>query len=372
MTSTQEYKFEDSVWPMRGALDWIAYRNPPIIGDPVAPRASARYGPGRPKHCDDPERALLEQLRKGQLTAYKGDKPLPPEFWFDKDWLFVRRASGLFFWRNALLAVWPPILEIDKSLEALPGWENVEPKIMTSQGMNEHLLLWDAAFAASRESGQTPEWHWLRLIYAFLQGDLTDSGLVHFYPTHDAFAPRAYQHYSADDFRAAIELRAGLATLTIEALMNWGWKEFSELPEFSHDEPWRSKEYFVERDPDGRFGLAILRAELDHWLKNLKALNAATPVTPATTLATADRLRTSPVKERRRGPVPGTVDRYGEDDRKLFGELERIKSIERISIAAAAKKLADAYKIAGPATAESRATRLAKRYRQEKGSQNSL
>jgi hypothetical protein len=371
MASTQEYKFEDSVWPMRGALDWIVYREPAIIGDPVAPRASARYGSGRPKHCDDPERVLLEKLRQSQLTAYKGDRPVPPEFWFDKDWLFMRRATGLRFWRNALLAIWPPI-QVDKALEALPGWENVEPRIMASQEVDEYLLLWDAAFAASRESGQTPEWHWLRLISAFLYGDLTNSGLVHFYPTHDVFAPRAYQHYSADYFRAAIELRAGLANLTIEALRNWGWKEFSEMPEFSPKEPWRSKEYFLERDPEGRFGLAIKALDLEQWrAKRQTAVNETTsraqPSTPP-----PDAVMTHTPKKHRRGPLPGTVNRYGQDDRKLFPELERIKDSEKVSDSAACRRLAEAGRIAGPGNPESRATRLRKLYRREKMIQNSV
>jgi hypothetical protein len=190
---------------------------------------------------------------------------------------------------------------------------------------------------------------------------------VHFYRNHDASAPRGYQRYSPDDFRAAIEVRIGLAELTIETLRNWSWKDYKKLPEFSRKEPWLSKEYFVERDPDGRFGLAIVIAELNHWLAKLKGVDGAAAVTPLTTLAPAADAAVAPsVKRRRRGPVPGIVDRYGKADRILFGELETIMRVENISASAAAKKLAEAGKIAGNGTPQSCATRLVKRYQREK------
>jgi hypothetical protein len=66
---------------------------------------------------------------------------------------------------------------------------------------------------------------------------------------------------------------------------------------------------------------------------------------------------------RRKGPAPGTVDRFGASDRKLYPELEQLK--EKLgSITAAARQLAKEGKVAhaGNTTTESLARRLAGRY----------
>jgi hypothetical protein len=77
-----------------------------------------------------------------------------------------------------------------------------------------------------------------------------------------------------------------------------------------------------------------------------------------------------PAEKRRRGPKPGTVDRYGEADGGLFGDIEEIMKKENNSVEAAAKMLADANRIVGTGSPDSRATRLAKRYRQDRGRKN--
>jgi hypothetical protein len=70
---------------------------------------------------------------------------------------------------------------------------------------------------------------------------------------------------------------------------------------------------------------------------------------------------------RRKGPAPGTVDRYRDVDRKLYPELERIMREEHKSLTAAARQLAEAGQVAGTGTStkESRARRLAKRYQDD-------
>jgi hypothetical protein len=65
---------------------------------------------------------------------------------------------------------------------------------------------------------------------------------------------------------------------------------------------------------------------------------------------------------RRKGPEPGTLDRFGELDRSLYHDLRRLMCEERISVTAAARRLAEEDKVAGIGTPESRARRLAKRY----------
>lgn len=73
---------------------------------------------------------------------------------------------------------------------------------------------------------------------------------------------------------------------------------------------------------------------------------------------------------RRRGPKPGTVDRYGDSDRALYPELEQLIRDEHLSRTAAAMKLAAADRIGGAGSEENRARRLARRFAGERGTQN--
>jgi hypothetical protein len=68
---------------------------------------------------------------------------------------------------------------------------------------------------------------------------------------------------------------------------------------------------------------------------------------------------------RRKGPKPGTVDRYKAADRSLYPELKRLMSEQCLTVTAAARQLADDYKVAGIGAPESRARRLARRYTAE-------
>ena len=65
------------------------------------------------------------------------------------------------------------------------------------------------------------------------------------------------------------------------------------------------------------------------------------------------------------GPSPGTIDRFGDTDRALFPEIERIMSEGHKTVHAAALELALAGKIQGVGTPESRAKRLAALFRKE-------
>jgi hypothetical protein len=70
--------------------------------------------------------------------------------------------------------------------------------------------------------------------------------------------------------------------------------------------------------------------------------------------------------DRRRGPKPGTVNRYGASDRALFPEVERIMQEDRVTAFAAALKLAEGSiggkRVEGFGTPKSRAKRLAGSY----------
>ena len=102
---------------------------------------------------------------------------------------------------------------------------------------------------------------------------------------------------------------------------------------------------------------------------NLPASTTATDITAgpaaADAVATATALPPSVQPPRRRGPTPGTVDRYGQSDRALYDDMRRLMSEEQISATAAARQLAEKGKIKGGGTPESLARRLAGRYRAE-------
>ena len=92
------------------------------------------------------------------------------------------------------------------------------------------------------------------------------------------------------------------------------------------------------------------------WVDRLGASKEDPPdvrlVTPAVPTA----------RKPRRGPEPGSVDRFGDLDQALFPELERIMSELRMSVHGAARKLALEEKVDGVGSQASRAKRLASRY----------
>ncbi len=67
--------------------------------------------------------------------------------------------------------------------------------------------------------------------------------------------------------------------------------------------------------------------------------------------------------KRRKGPQPGSVDRFGQSDEALFPEIDRITRESRKSVHAATLELALKGRIEGTGTDASRAKRLANRYR---------
>ena len=69
----------------------------------------------------------------------------------------------------------------------------------------------------------------------------------------------------------------------------------------------------------------------------------------------------------KRGPKPGEIDRFGAQDRALYPELESLRQNKHLSVSAAALCLAEQSKVAGlgSSSVESRAIRLAGRYRRD-------
>jgi hypothetical protein len=91
--------------------------------------------------------------------------------------------------------------------------------------------------------------------------------------------------------------------------------------------------------------------------KSVELTNVAPRRAPITPAAAVVGTWTAP--RPRKGPAPGTVDRFGESDRALFPEIERIMREGHETVHAAALELASAGKIQGGGTPESRAKRLA-------------
>jgi hypothetical protein len=135
------------------------------------------------------------------------------------------------------------------------------------------------------------------------------------------------------------------------------------LPEFwqSSDRGYRSlQKLILERneDPSGRYWYALDRAALMAFLD-------AEGRDEAQAIVNLESIEGTPIDDAqrgRRGPKPGTVDRYGEADRALFPELAEIIRANNLSPTAAAVRLAECGKVLGAGTPLSRAKRLVKRY----------
>jgi hypothetical protein len=85
--------------------------------------------------------------------------------------------------------------------------------------------------------------------------------------------------------------------------------------------------------------------------KSVELTNVAPRRAPITPAAAVVGTWTAP--RPRKGPAPGTVDRFGESDRALFPEIERIMREGHETVHAAALELASARKIQGGGTPES-------------------
>jgi hypothetical protein len=89
------------------------------------------------------------------------------------------------------------------------------------------------------------------------------------------------------------------------------------------------------------------------------------PVETSQFHARPERLR-RPKKPKSRGPKPGIIRRYAEDDRKLFPAMEQRMREEKLSYREAAARLADEGKVDGRGTKNSSARRLADLYKLER------
>ena len=245
-----------------------------------------------------------------------------------------------------------PIGVYAREAEGDQAWRH-HGDVMGPDEVDKYTLLWDAAREMSRNNGRDIEWNWLRLIDAFWRGDLARAGLVHFYRGSEP--GREFVTHNRD---ALAGLLLGWRTLEdgtrepahpIDTIRHWSVADYRGQPAPLGD--------YFERDHEGRLGLAVLTQELDRWRHG--ETGTAKPVA-----ARSDDKRDGSAS-RRRGPEPGTVDRYGAKDRALFPELEALLA-DGLSVTAAALRLAEEGKIAGVGASGSKAKRLADRYRRER------
>jgi hypothetical protein len=96
--------------------------------------------------------------------------------------------------------------------------------------------------------------------------------------------------------------------------------------------------------------ISVRTTDIENWIRTVGAVEP-----PADA-----ELRRKP------GPAPGTLNRYAEPDRALYRELERIMRDEKVSVSAAATRLATEGKVNGIGSTASRGKRLAERYRRDR------
>jgi hypothetical protein len=157
------------------------------------------------------------------------------------------------------------------------------------------------------------------------------------------------------------------------------WGRARDVVEPISQTEWNDLIFFMLEEPPGPitalFSKSMHRlAWLDLTLcrpdiiRELSVANQPRPMTIVEPKGAVDDAHRVPVEvtvsKSRRGPKPGTLDRFGQGDRALFPEVERLVG-QGLSITAATVKLAAEGKVAGSGIPESRAKRLADRYRRE-------
>jgi hypothetical protein len=115
------------------------------------------------------------------------------------------------------------------------------------------------------------------------------------------------------------------------------------------------------------------RREVNHWLEN-RGFDCVRGLTKGFDRSAFDKALEAEfgaaAKRRRegaaKGPLPGKIDRFGEADRALFPEIERLMKSRHCSTTEAVRILAGEHKLAGRGSLDSSIRRLSNRFRKEK------
>src|SRR5262249_12812705 len=120
---------------------------------------------------------VRKALKKGRLTAWHDDTPLPPEFWKHDATIIVDLVIGPFppeLWCENESEVRQLDLTSGGYLvsrtEVLNIWP--EPGADPEREHDKLTLLWDFADEMSAANRKQSGWNWLRIMDAFWRGDL--------------------------------------------------------------------------------------------------------------------------------------------------------------------------------------------------------
>lgn len=235
------------------------------------------------------------------------------------------------------------MLENEQPDKAFPVTEHVK-----------YVLLWELAEEA-KERNESAEACWQAIMNAFWDGLLP--ALFVFATRKDAAPGRDLMPLPSRDVLAAHLLgrvnringeSAGAVELSIwiAELHGWTFRDYRQQPE-----PIRT--YVARNAP---FGLAVKRSDADKWRAKRPKKEQNNALAPQAPEGREKRRR------RRPGPEPGKLRRFDKSDANLFPELEQIMADQHKSVSAAARVLAEADRIKGIGTRESRAKRLAALY----------
>jgi hypothetical protein len=129
----------------------------------------------------------------------------------------------------------------------------------------KYIMLWDAAAVMSEKNREAVKRNWLRIMDAFWSGRLSPDGLVQFYR-----AKNGEVEFIVQDRELLAGLLLGWRTVgdrtreparPIENLRHWTVADYVQQPAPFGD--------YFRRDPEGRFGLAVLNCEFDRWRQRL-------------------------------------------------------------------------------------------------------
>jgi hypothetical protein len=354
-------RFKHPVWDMRDVFGWVLDRDSAKFGrirtedDWRAAVWAANFYTTMPRHEYDAQagQTLLHALQRGELVGFNGTNPVGSDFWIDKTPQQLRGFARFLFRREDVLSPWP---DLRAQISRAP------PPITPLRGGVAAAVI-DSMPSESR----APNW-------------------------------QKWKHVPEVKLYEAVALSLNIAPEKIRPNSHaWmGGKRFDESEEFldrlfvaqRNLETLQPLNFlgmrYYDEDPVVRLQNFVAWAVSIGWTLPSELAELATRATGGAESATAQqedvalrqRAAELPSAKRRRGPARGSIDRYGETDRALFPELKRIMKADRVSLTAAALKLAESTidgkkGVPGEGTALSRAKRLVARYNSDQGKEPS-
>jgi hypothetical protein len=249
---------EDLVF-LSDVLDWILKRATSVPPFAFHRLKDERYVAGR-----DADAELHEAIDQGRLAVFRISESasgalLGRDQEQEAHWTQGRVAS-----RAAVLALWP------------------DPHIAGVPMRDQYTLLWDAAARMSGADGYTSENNWLRLVDEFWRGNLP---LVYFPPNQLGASPIACDR----------ELLSQALCIGIDDLRCWSISDYCRSLLCRH---------WVKCDPEGRFGLAALTADIVAYRKRTAQEDAPPAASIKVRRSTTAKANGASRPKGRTGPAP--------------------------------------------------------------------